>query len=179
MGSPFIPRRPLSSGRRPPSRRAAAAVAVVLAIAACSGGASSPPGVGADFAQRVRVVCQHALELKQAQGPFPVASFNPTDPDVTKFAEVAVALRVTDATWTTWLTEMRALGTPSTGQSAWSDLVAAVERHQQINADQISAAERGDAAAFSADYDLGVQTQAALLKAAEAAGVPECAKVDR
>jgi hypothetical protein len=108
-----------------------------------------------------------------------VAGFNPTNPDVTKFAEVAVALRKTDATWTTWLTEMRALGTPSTGQSAWNDLVAAVERHQQLNADQIRAAERGDAAAFSADYDLGVQTQAALLQAAEAAGVPECAKVDR
>jgi hypothetical protein len=152
---------------------------VGLGIAGCSSGGSPVPAVGADFAARARVVCEHALELKRAQGPFPVASFNPTHPDVTRFDQVAVALRATDATWTTWVAEMEALGTPSTGQSSWNDLVAAVKRHQQLNADQIHAAEQGDAATFSADYDLGLHTQAALLQAANGAGVPECAKVDR
>ena len=157
----------------------AALLAIVLASIAEGCGSSGPPAVGQDFATRALAVCQHAYDLKHAQGPFPVASFNPTQPDPAKLAAVAEALRATDATWSTWLAEMQALGEPPSGQAAWDDLVAAVASHRDLNADQIAAALRGDTATFAADYDKGVATQAALLKAANSAGVSDGAKVDR
>lgn len=156
-------------------------LATALFVGACAGGGSgaSPNGVPADFATKALAVCQHAHELKLAQGSFPVPAFNPTNPDATKFPEVAAFLHKTATTFETWLAEMKALGVPLTGQAAWADLVAAVERHVNLNADQIAAAGRGDRATFSSDYTAGLQTQADLLRAATAAGVPDCAQVDR
>jgi hypothetical protein len=148
----------------------------VLSTAACG---SSAPGVGQAFAARATSVCAQALALKQAEGAFPVASFNPTKPDPAKLAQVAVFLHLTDATFTTWVGELEALGTPETGQAPWADLVAAARTHRDNNRDQIAAAERGDTATFAADYQVGVATQAKFLTAANAAGVPDCAKVDR
>ena len=145
-------------------------------MAACGSGT---PAVGESFAASVRAVCQHAFDLKHAEGPFPYPSFNPSSPDPAKLADVAVFLHLTDATFSTWFDEMEALGTPPTGASSWNDLVTAVGRHRDINRDQIAAAERGDTATFAADYHSGVDTQAKLLAAATAAGVPDCAKVDR
>lgn len=158
----------------------AAVLAASLLMTACGGGpGTSPEGVPADFASKALGVCQHAKDLKAAQGPFPVPEFNPTKPDLSKFPEVAAALEKTAATWETWLAEMEALGEPPTGQAAWDDLVAGVKSHRDLNADQIAAAGRGDAATFASDYEGGVKTQAAVLKAATSAGVAACAEVDR
>ncbi|HYN70651.1 MAG TPA: hypothetical protein VEX41_10650 [Candidatus Eisenbacteria bacterium] len=162
--------------RSAPSIRGPIAIAIVSVIAACG---SSTPAIGEAFATSARAVCQHALDLKRAEGPFPIPSFNPTRPDPAKLADVAVFLRKTDATFSTWLSEMQALGTPPAGESSWNDLVTAVGRHRDLNRDQISAAERGDTVTFAADYQAGIETQAQLLAAATAAGVPDCAKVDR
>ena len=117
--------------------------------------------------------------LKDAEGPFPDPGFNPTDPDAARFPSVAHFLMKTDATFTTWLEEMRALGQPPSGRDAWSALVDAVAAHVRINRDQIDAARSGDRERSADDYDEGVATQEALLEAANDAGVPECAKVDR
>jgi hypothetical protein len=135
--------------------------------------------VPADFASKALAVCAHARELKVAEGPFPLPSFNPTKPDVAAFPEVAAFLEKTAATWDAWLSDLQALGEPVTGQAAWDDLVAGVRRHRDLNADQIAAAARGDGATFSKDYNTGRTTQAAVLKAATAAGVAACAEVDR
>lgn len=163
----------------PNLRRLGRRLSLLVAVALIAGCGSSAPAIGQEFATRAIAVCQHALDLKGAQGAFPVPSFNPTRPDPDKLADVAAFLQKTDATFSTWLTEMQALGTPPSGQDAWTDLVAAVQRHRDINADQIGAAQRGDTATFTADYHAGLETQALLLAAANAAGVPECAKVDR
>jgi hypothetical protein len=153
---------------------------MAVLAAGCGGGAGSNPSeVGAEFAAKAELVCQRALELKQAQGAFPFPDFNPTSPDASKFPEVAQFLRKTATTFETWLAEMGALGEPPTGQAAWADLLEAVGRHVNLNADQIAAAERGDSATFTDDYSAGRQTQTDLLRAATAAGVPGCAKVDR
>ena len=152
------------------------AMTMLAATAACG---SSSPGVGQSFADQATAVCAHALALKQAEGPFPVASFNPTRPDSSKLTEVAAFLHKTDATFTTWVSDLVALGTPTTGQAAWADLVAAATKHRDNNRDQIAAADRGDTTTFAADYHVGVDTQAKLLAAANAAGVPDCAMVDR
>lgn len=149
-------------------------------MADCSSGpGASAVGVPTDFATKALAVCQHAHDLKLAQGPFPLPAFNPTKPDPSLLPEVRAFLKLTDATFTTWLTEMRALGSPATGQGAWLALLTAIEHHVSLNADQIDAAELVDTATFAKDYAAGLATQADLLRAATAAGVPDCAKVDR
>jgi hypothetical protein len=160
--------------------RAAVAGATVLTFVACSsGGGNAAPAVGSAFARRAVAVCREIKELKDAEGPFPYPNFNPTQPDASKFPEVADALEKTDATFTAWLADMRALGQPPSGRDAWSELLAAIATHVRINRDQIAAAREGDSERFASDYEEGVETQAKLLDAATEAGVPECAEVDR
>lgn len=155
-------------------------IAIALLVTACGGGSGAgTTGVPADFATKALAVCQHAHELKLAQGSFPFPDFNPTRPDASKFPQVAAFLQKTATTFETWLAEMKALGAPTSGEAAWNDLVAAVGRHVTLNADQILAAGRSDGATFASDYAAGIQTQADLLRAATAAGVSDCAKVDR
>ncbi len=182
--SPRVGDRPIRSSRGLGRVRTAFAIAALgaIAVAGCSGSAASPggsPAVGSDFATKALAACAHARELKDAEGSFPVPSFNPTKPDASKFAAVAAFLMKTDQTFRTWLSEMQALGAPPSAQSAWSSLVADIQRHVDLNAEQITAANSGDTATFAADYAKGVQTQAALLNDAIAAGVADCAKVDR
>ena len=170
-------------------RLALVALLAVLAVTtgACSGsalgsaaaGALASSAVGAEFAAKAIAACEHAKSMKDAQGEFPVASFDPANPDASKFPVVAAFLKKTDATFRGWLSEMQALGTPPGGSSAWSDLLAAIQSHVDLNAEQITAAENGDTATFAADFAEGAVTQAALLKAAIAAGVADCANVDR
>jgi hypothetical protein len=88
-------------------------------------------------------------------------------------------LAKTATTFETWAREMQALGQPPTGRSAWADLVRAVESHARIASEQAAAAQNGDTGTFTEDYHEGTETQDALLAAANAAGVPECASVDR
>ena len=155
-------------------------MAAIVLVTGCGGGpAASPVAVPADFATKALAACQHAQELVVAQGPFPVANFNPTNPDATKFPAVAAYLRLTATNWETWLSELQALSEPSTGQGAWDDLVAAVQQHRDLNADQIVAAESGDGTKFASDFAAGQKTQADVLRAATAAGVAACAQVDR
>ena len=154
------------------------AITALLTFVACSNG-NDGPAVGAAFAKRAVAACNDAKVLKDAQGPFPYPDFNPTDPDPAKLPGVADALMKTDATFTTWLEDMRALGEPPSGNEAWVALLDAIEAHVRINRDQIDAARKGDTGRFAADYEEGVGTQEALLDAATDAGVPECSKVDR
>ena len=154
------------------------AIAMLLAFVGCSG-SSDQPAVGKAFAARAVATCKRAKALKDAEGSFPFPDFNPTDPDESKFPDVADFLMKTDATFSTWLEEMRALGEPPSGGEPWGRLLAAVAAHVRINRDQIDAALKDDPERFAADYDEGVATQEALLDAATDAGVPECAKVDR
>lgn len=158
--------------------RALVVSAMVLPLVGCSSG-DHDAGVGPTFAKRAVAVCREAREMKDAEGPFPYPDFNPTNPDVSKFPGVADALEETDATFTTWLDGMRALGEPPSGRDAWADLLDGIATHVRVNRDQIDAAREGDAERFAADYDEGVATQANVLDAATAAGVSECAEVDR
>jgi hypothetical protein len=78
-----------------------------------------------------------------------------------------------------WLRNMKALGEPSTGRTAWDDLLAAISSHVDIAVEQQAAATRHDSDTFTRDYNEGGDTQEKLLRAATAAGVPGCAAVDR
>ena len=158
----------------------ASVIAVGLATA-CSGDTSSQqePGVGSAFAAKAVAVCNAALAQKKAQGPFPYPDFNPTAPDPSKLQLIAPFLVETAVTFQTWLSEMKALGQPPSGQEAWGDLVSAVASHARIATEQADAATSGDIETFEDDYHEGTDTQDVLLSAANAAGVPECAAVDR
>lgn len=152
----------------------------LMLLAACGGGsADEPPAVGEAFANKAVAVCQTALARNQAQGPFPYPDFNPTQPDASKLPDIARYLTGSVEAYGTWLDEMQALGQPPSGQDAWNDLVAAIERHVQLDIEQQAAAESGDTETFTKDYYEGADTQSELFRAAEAAGVTECEDVDR
>jgi hypothetical protein len=165
-----------------PKTRVIAVALLALGTATCGGDTESgsrSPAVGEAFASRAADVCKAARTEKKAQRPLPDPDFNPTQPDPLKLPGLAPFLAETVVTFKAWLREMQALGQPPTGQGAWADLVTAVESHVRIASEQQAAAQRGDAQTFIKDYNQGTETQDMLLRAAIAAGVPECAAVDR
>jgi hypothetical protein len=124
-------------------------------------------------------VCHAAYALKKAV-PFPYPDFNPSQPDASKFPGIAqYEAAHTVPAYKTWLSTMQALSQPPTGQTAWADLLAAIDGHVQNASDQQAAAQRGDTQTFIKDFHDGAAIQDKLLAAANAAGVPECATVDR
>ncbi|MDP9302590.1 MAG: hypothetical protein M3P43_17105 [Actinomycetota bacterium] len=168
-----------------PRRRALLPLALVfsiVAMSACSSKSSTqaPPAVGQAFAARATAVCQSALEAKQGWSAFPVPDFDPTHPDPSAFPEVAVWLEDQVApTFEAWLDGLRALGSPPTGRQAWSEVLAAIERIVQGNADQVAAAKAGDTEAFVAATDDLKATQIELERATAAAGTTKCAEVHK
>ena len=122
---------------------------------------------------------QDGCGQKNAQGPFPYPDFNPTRPDWSKYPGVAAALVKTPVIFRAWQRNMQALGEPSTGRAAWDDLLAAIRSHVRIATEQQAAAVRRDSDTFTKDYYEGRKTQDKVLQAANAAGVPGCAEVDR
>ena len=168
---PLLMNAPTRIGRRP-------LPLLVVLTAGCIVG-TSEPGVGQAFANKAVVVCKAARAQKTAEGPFPYPNFNPTKPDKSEFPGVAQYLMKTLNTYRTWLGQMQALGEPPSGKSYWDDLLRAIASHVELNVDQIAAAQAGDSQTFSNDYYKGAKTQDALLHAANDAGVPACAAVDR
>ena len=165
-------------------RRTAATVlamlAVTLALAACSSHAATPTRVGESFATRAASVCQAALESKEAWSAFPVADFDPSQPDPAAFREVATWLEGEVApTFEAWLDGLTALGAPPTGQPAWSDVLSAIETIVHLNADQIRAANSADTEGFVEAKDGLGAVQSELERATTAAGVPSCADVHK
>jgi hypothetical protein len=148
-----------------------------ILLTACS---SAPPAVGEAFAARATAVCQKAIESKQAWSAFPVSGFDPAHPDPSAFPKTAVWLEDQVApTFETWLNDLRALGEPPTGKTPWSDVLTAVEKIVQGNADEAAAANAGDTDAFLAAHDALIETQTELERATAAAGVPTCADVHK
>ena len=135
-------------------------------------------GVGDEFASKAVAVCAAALEDKHNWQPFPVADFDPADPDASKFPEVSTWLAKQVApTFHMWLSGLQALGTPPTAQADWNAVLAAVKKIDQLNSDQITAANEHDAAAFAAANSALDSTQDELVAASEKAGVADCANV--
>ena len=123
-------------------------------------------------------MCEAALDDKHDWQPFPVADFDPADPDASQFPEVSTWLVEQVApTFQHWVDDLKALGTPPTGQEDWKATLAAVEKINKLNGDQITAAENRDSATFKdANAELD-STQDELVAASEKAGVSDCAAV--
>ena len=151
----------------------------LLLLAGCGGNSDKQTtGVGDEFASKALAVCEAALEDKHDWQPFPVAGFDPADPDASKFPEVSTWLANQVApTFHMWLSGLQALGTPPTAQADWNAVLAAVKKIDQLNSDQITAANKRDPAAFAAANSALDSTQDELVAASEKAGVADCADV--
>jgi hypothetical protein len=155
-------------------------ITVIVATTACASSSNShSDALEAPFAKRAVAVCNSALAEKRAQGAFPYPDFNPTKPDPARLAVVADFLGQTATTFTDWDDSLRALGQPKHGAEPWHRLLAAIHTHVELTRHQIKAARSGDVDRFAGDYQRGVDTQADLLEAANQAGIPRCAVVDR
>ena len=151
----------------------------LLLLAGCGGKSDKQStGVGDEFASKALAVCEAALEGKHDWQPFPVSGFDPSDPDASKFPEVSTWLAKQVApTFQMWLSGLQALGTPPTAQEDWHAVLAAVKKIDQLNSDQIAAANERDTAAFAAAGSALGSTQDELVAASEKAGVADCADV--
>jgi len=160
-----------------PSIRTTVSLAVVLALAGCGGSPASPP-VGATFAAQAIAVCSAASASKEAWQPFPVAAFDPDNPDPALLGDVAPWLDgVVAPTFEGWRDGLVALGDPPSGAGEWADVLSAVNVIVDANEDQIAAALAGDAPAFAAATTVLRKAQPVLVAATEAAGVEACAEV--
>ena len=82
-------------------------------------------------------------------------------------------------TFEAWLDDLTALGTPPSGQPAWSDVLSAIDTIVQLNADQVIAAKSADTEGFVEAKDGLGAVQSELVRATAAAGVPTCADVHK
>jgi hypothetical protein len=151
----------------------------LLLLAGCGGKADKQTtGVGDEFASKALAVCEAALKDKHDWQPFPVSGFDPSDPDASKFPEVSTWLAKQVApTFHMWVNGMQALGTPPTAKEEWNAVLAAVKKIDQLNSDQIAAANKRDAAAFAAATSALDSIQDELVAASKRAGVGDCADV--
>ena len=173
---------------------AAVAFALVLCLAGCGSEAdtaSSGPtlttsrsesgsrgGVGEPFAARAAAACDLALEAKQGWATFPVAGFDPSQPDSSAFPQVAAWLETeVGPTFEAWLEALTTLGTPPAGEESWDDVLSAIDTIVNLNSQQVTAAMTDDAAAFVEAHDNLQAIQPELERATAAAGVPTCADV--
>ena len=157
-------------------------IILTLVLTGCgsgSGSGSGAPAVGTAFANKAEAACRHAVALKDAQGPFPFPDFNPSQPDVSKLPTIAPYLEETVHTFETWLQDLKALGDPPSGQEVWADVMKDVQSHVRIATEQQKAAEESDVQTFVRDFEEGSAVQDDMLQAANDAGVPGCAEVDR
>jgi hypothetical protein len=154
------------------------AIAVVVAAAGCGGSpqgtSAKTAGLGKPFRSRALAVCRTALAQKQALGPFPFPTFNPTRPDVSKLAPIGRLEARTVKIYKAWLHDMRALGEPPTGRAEWAAVVSALARNGAIIADQQRAAARREPSTFTEDYYSGNRAQQEFERASDAAGLPGC-----
>ena len=151
----------------------------LIVLAGCGGNSDTQTtGVGDEFASKALAVCAAAIRDKHDWQPFPVADFDPSDPDASKFPEVSTWLTKQVApTFHLWLSGLQALGAPPTAQADWNAVLATVKKIDQLNSDQITAANERDTDAFSAATSTLGSTQDELVVASKRAGVADCADV--
>ena len=161
------------------SVRSPATFFCLLLLAGCGGNSDKQAtGVGDEFAARRSRCARRRSTSKHDWQPFPVADFDPSDPDASKFPEVSTWLAEQVApTFDMWLSGLQALGTPPTAAEDWNAVLAAVEKIDQLNSDQIAAANKHDADAFAAANAALDAIQPKLVDASEKAGVADCADV--
>ena len=151
----------------------------LLLLAGCGGNSDKQAtGVGDEFASKALAVCEAALEDKQDWQPFPVADFDPSDPDASKFPEVSTWLAEQVApTFHMWLSGLQALGTPPTAEADWNAVLAAVKKIDQLNSDQITAANKREPTPSRRQPPRSARHRTSSSPPPRRAGVADCADV--
>ena len=136
------------------TKAAALALVSALALGACGGGeaATTPAADRLDsaFIAKVEAACQTAVDAMDAQGPFPVKGFDAEHPDAAQLPEVATYFAPFAAIRRQLERDLDAVGEPATGARRWAALHAEAIAAEENALQQIAAAKRGDAAAFTA-----------------------------
>jgi hypothetical protein len=108
--------------------------------------------VDAAFKARAAAVCKAAGDKLRAQGSFPARNFDPEHPDASKFPAIAGYEAKTVATERSWQAQLRALGDPSSGASAWNDFLERIDGAVNESAAQQAAAQHSDSTAFTKTF---------------------------
>jgi hypothetical protein len=165
-------------------------VAVLAAIATVAGCGSSQAktstttskttastassGIDPAFRAKAAAICDTAGQALRAEGAFPFPTFDPTQPDPTKFPAIAAYENKTVANIRTWQAALHALGQPTAGSGVWTTLLGFVDRSATSTIAQQRAAQLRESAAFTQTYrDLSGQAPAGR-RAAAAAGLATC-----
>jgi hypothetical protein len=114
--------------------------------------ASESSQVDAAFQARAVAVCKAAGDKLRAQGSFPFPNFDPEHPDASKFPAIASYEAKTVATERSWQTQLRALGHPSSGESAWIGFLDRIDSAVNESAAQQAAAQHSDSIAFTKTF---------------------------
>jgi hypothetical protein len=126
------------------------------------------------FKAKADIACRAVGAELRAQGAFPFPDFDPEHPDASRFPQIAAYEAQTVAAEKEWQTRMHALGTPKSGTSAWTALLAAVDRAVALTTAQQQAAAHRDATAFSKSYHDLTNQAAAGTEAALGVGLATC-----
>ena len=128
----------------------------------------------AAFKAKATAVCEAAGAKLHAQGSFPFPGFNAEHPDVSQLPAIAVYEAKTVATERSWLAQLRALGQPVAGQSAWTLFLARIDNDVTETAAQEVAAQRSDGAAFTKTFHELTAYGLSNDQIAAAIGLPSC-----
>ena len=114
--------------------------------------ASQSTQVDAAFKAKAAAVCKAAGDKLRAQGSFPFPNFDPEHPDASELPAIATYEAKTVATERSWQTQLRALGQPSSGASAWMGFLARIDTAVNETAAQQAAAQHGNSIAFTQTF---------------------------
>jgi hypothetical protein len=166
-----------------------AAAILVLALSACGSSGtneksssattteprtSESPQVDPTFKARAVAVCKTVGDELRAQGSFPFPAFDAEHPDVSELPAVAAYEAKTVATERSWLAQLRTLGQPASGESAWTIFLARIDNDVKETAAQQVAARRGDGAAFTETFHELTSEGLSNDQIAAQVGLPSC-----
>jgi hypothetical protein len=136
--------------------------------------ASERTQVDAAFKARAAAVCNAAGDKLRAQGSFPFPNFDPEHPDASELPAIAGYEAKTVATERSWQTQLRALGQPSSGESAWISLLERIDRAVNEAAAQQAAAQHSNSIAFTKTFHELSSSVSSNRKLAAAVGLASC-----
>jgi hypothetical protein len=162
-----------------------------LAMSACGGSkakttttpaVTAPPSaatIEAAFIARANAVCSRALTRLNAHGPFPYPRFDPLHPDVKLLPKVGAFFSRLRPVADTVPAQLRRLGSPRHGRSAWRRLLTLARQERAIADRQIAAANASDVATFVSTVNAIGPVGGRFHRTAQAAGFAAASPCER
>ena len=147
--------------------------ALAVAAAGCGGGDS--PTLSAEsqaVVDEIENICNDAsAKVDAARGEFPIADFDPKNPNPADLPAVGNYFAVGHPIWDEALQEARGLTVPAEIQAQVDTLLTAVERELANAKAQAKAAQESDVAGFTATLEEASSSSDAVTEAADELGV--------